>query len=55
MIVWDADNLTGYSSRPTPEAIREDLRRQRQALKDIRRRLSQSSLPTPATILPPRA
>ena len=39
MIIHDADSIVPHPHRPSPEAIREEWRKQDEALKDLRRRL----------------
>jgi len=55
MIVCDADNITGTLPRPSPEAIREETRRQLEALKELRRRVSDTAGRRPVGVVQPSA
>lgn len=51
MIVCDVDNIRGRLSRPSPEAIREETRRQLEALKDLRRRVGDTTGRRPVAVV----
>lgn len=46
MIISDMDNITGMASSPSRQTIVEELRKQTQALKDLRRQLQMKAYPT---------
>ena len=53
MIICDADNLAGNTGQPTAETIQEELRKQTEALKDVRRLLRQVVAPRAMAIFQP--
>jgi len=51
MIVCDRDNIAGTSQHPSPDVIKEEWRKQDEALKDLRRRLAKVIAPKAVALL----